>query len=210
MSERRSVFLDVLGEQAAGLRPEVLEYVSGPPDPDGLGVGRGVFTVAGSRYGALLNVARPVVGARVLLTRRGRDVPFEIVNRPRTLSSGTRVLDACRTFRFAGGSQSFTDRLEPGPRTGTLSNLLGSAGRVELTLAAEANTRGNLVMRSLGMHLRLGALRVRVPRLLGVQVAVEDGYDPVRRRRTIDATVRNPILGSILEYRGWFQYAYES
>ena len=208
MSERDSVFLRALGDEAARLRPEVREYVAGPPEGRSLGRGRGVFEVAGSPYRKLAGLLRVVAGRDAALTSFERDVPFEIINRP-VVSAGRLKLAAERRFDFSGGPQRFTDTLQVGVPAGTLVNIPGGSGRLEVLLACSVTAAGELRMRSVAARMRVGSRRVRLPRLFSVQAEVVDGWDAERARRTIDLTVRNPLLGTVLRYHGWFDYDYE-
>lgn len=205
-----AVLLTALGEQASRLRPEVLRYVAGPPEPGLVGVGEGVFEVAGSRFGVWNRLARPLVGPCLLVTAHERGVPFTIVNRPARGERGEAELHAERVFGFASGEQRFVDvlRLAGGP--GLLRNTLGASGRVELLLRCEVTDQGHLRLRSERARLVLGRLRLPLPALLSVRAEVEDGYDAGRGRQTICATVRNPLLGTVLEYRGSFDYRHEA
>lgn len=208
MSTRDSVFLRALGPEAERLSPEVREYVAGPPEGRTAGRGRGVFAVAGSplrRLGGLLAI---VTGPGVMLTRYEREVPFEIVNLP-TTENGVPVLHAERDFRFRGGTQRFVDVLYVGATAGTLVNVPGTRGRVELLLECAVTPGGGLRLRSRAARIRLGARRFRLPAILAVQVEAVDDWDAARGRRTIDAVVRHPLLGTVLRYRGWFDYEYE-
>ena len=204
-----SVFLRALGAEAGRLRPEVREYVAGPPRGYRIGRGRGVFEVAGSPYRAFAGLLRLVCGPEVALTRYEREVPFEIVNRPDLSDAGIPMLHAERDFLFAGGAQRFVDVLLVGALPGTLVNIPGSRGRLELLLECSATAEGSLRLRSRAARIRIGRRRIRLPRMLSVQVEAVDGWDAGNHRRTIDASVRHPVLGTVLRYRGWFQYDYE-
>ncbi|MGO2932154.1 DUF4166 domain-containing protein [Microbacterium sp.] len=203
-----SVFLAALGADADRLQPEVLEYVAGPPQRHDHGEGHGVFEVAGSPLRRLMLLLRPVVGPDLLVTRMERNVPFQVVNRPRRGDRATPALTATRTFHFRSHSETFVDMLLPGAAPGTVVDVLGRHRRIEILLECTATPAGNLSLRSRACRIRIARARIRLPRFLGVDVAVEDGYDPHRERRTIVAEVRNPIVGTVMAYRGWFRYAY--
>ena len=203
-----SVFLRALGDEAQHLHPRVREYVAGPPEGTGVGRGRGVFPVDGSPYRRLTGLLRIAIGPGVALTRFERDVPFEITNLP-GLRGGQPVLRAERVFRFRGGEQRFEDILQVGAPPGTLVNVLGAKGRLELLLECSVTPAGSLRLRSRAARIRVGVRRIRLPRLLSVDAEAVDGWDDAGERRTIDVVVRNPVLGVVMRYHGWFQYEYE-
>lgn len=197
----QSVFLHALGDEASRLRPEVWQYAMGTGT--GVGVGEGVFDVAGGRFRALGALARPLVGPDLLMTAYEHDVPFRIVNRP---VHGVRGMElhAERRIRFRSGTFRFVDVLRPGPEPGTLQNLLGRKRRVELLLRCAVTRDGSLQLTSERAWLRLGRTRLRLPALLSVRASLVNGYDPEHRRHLVRATVRSPLLGTVVEYRGWF------
>lgn len=202
------MFLTALGAEAARLRLEVLHYAEGPGDETG--IGEGVFEVAGSRWRWLGLAVRPFVGPSLLVTRYERDVPFRLENRGRTASSGDPELHAVRDFRFRYGGQRFIDVLRPGLVPGTIQNLLGRAGRVEIRLRCEVTAEGHLVLRSDRVWFRFGRLRIRLRGPLGIRAEVENGFDEATERHTVRSVARNPILGTVLEYRGSFSYRLDS
>lgn len=207
MTDRDSVFLRALGDAASRLRPEVHEYVAGPPAGSRSGVGRGVFEIAGSPYRRIAGLLRIVSGPDVALDAYERDVPFEIVNRLAADGSRPR-LDAERSFRFRRGPRRFVDTLQVGRIPGTLVNTPGTDGRVELLLDCSVTADGNLMMQSRAARVRIGRRRIRLPKLVSVKVTVIDGWSPEHEHRTVDVSVRNPVLGTVLRYRGWFTYEY--
>lgn len=205
----QSVFVQALGVESERLHPSVLRYVAGPGDAVAAGVGRGVFDVAGSRLGRLNVLARPIVGPELLVTAHERNVPFIVRNTPVPGPGLRGALSAIRTFEFRGGPQSFVDVLRPGAEPGTLQNVLGRAGGVELELSCGVTDRGFLRLTSRRAWLRIAGIRVPLPGLLSVRAEVIDGYDEVSERHTIHAMVTNPIMGTVLEYRGSFLYDFE-
>lgn len=206
---RDSVFVRVLGDTAERLRPEVLEYVSGPPDGMRAGVGRGVFAVAGSPYRRAAALFRVLTGPDVMLNTFERDVSFTIVNRP--VVAGTRVrLEAARSFAFRRGQQRFVDVLEVGAQPGTVVNTLGRAGRVEVLLECTVTPDGGLRMRSRAARVRVGSRVIRLPKWCSVVAESVDGWDALSQQHTISVVVRNPLLGTLVRYRGSFGYAYRA
>lgn len=213
MTTRSSVFLDALGEEATRLTPELYEYVAGPPTRDDLpgpiGVGQGVLECAGSRLGLFMMLLRPLIGPGALVTRHEHNVPFQIVNSATVNEHGRTQLTATRTFQFRAGPQSFRDALAASDEPGVLLNHLGSRERVIVVLDCAVSERGHLLLTSRSAHIRVGRGRIKLPRLLGVAVHVEDGYDAELQRRTIDVGVTNPILGVVMRYHGWFHYRHD-
>lgn len=204
----RSALVAALGSRASALRPEVRRYVEGAGE--GIGVCEGVFDIAGSRLRKLNLLARPFVGPDLLVTRYERAVPFRVVNRLAVASDSAVGLRAERSFRFRAATERLVDVLSPEPTPGVLRDLLGRRARVELRLRCDVTGVGHLRLRSERVWIRFGGLRIRLLGPLGLRVEVEDGYEEATGRQTIRARVRNPVLGTVLEYRGSFTYRIEA
>lgn len=201
-----SVFLQALGAAADRLHPEVRRYAAGAGVVGGAVAVEGEFEVAGSRFRKLNLLARPVVGPNLFVTAYERRVPFRVVNTVAWERGAGLGLAAERVFVFRAGEQRFADVLLPGPLPGTLRNLLGSARRVELELHCSVTEAGHLRLVSDRAWLRLGRVRLRLPALLSVRAEVVDGYDDVAKRNIVNARVRSPLMGTVLEYRGSFSH----
>ncbi|RKQ94952.1 uncharacterized protein DUF4166 [Mycolicibacterium mucogenicum 261Sha1.1M5] len=199
-----SVFLQALGDEARKLHPEVLKYVAGAGSVGSTVLVEGEFTVAGSRYGRLNLLARPFVGPDLFVTRYERDVPFRVENTIAQERDAGLGLKSERVFMFRSGPQRFVDVLLPSPRPGRLRNRVGASRRVELELSCSVTESGFLRLSSERAWLLLGPLRIRLPTFASVRAAVIDGFDDEAQRNTVRAEVRNPVLGTVLEYRGTF------
>ncbi|WP_350351821.1 DUF4166 domain-containing protein [Microbacterium sp. A8/3-1] len=203
MIARGEVFLAALGPDAERLHPEILAQMRTPTVLDSA---EGVFTVAGSRFGRLGALAQPIVGPRMLVTRFGHDVPFSLRSRAGRTAAGRATLDTTREFRFPGATQFISDRLTVSVVPGLVRNLLGARGRVELIEECSVTADGALRMRTRRIALRLWGRRFALRGILGITVDLEDGWDEAHGRRTIEMRARNPLVGTILEYRGWYRH----
>ncbi|MHC9043810.1 DUF4166 domain-containing protein [Microbacterium saperdae] len=204
MTARGEVFLQALGAEAERLHPQLLAQMRAvAPARDRA---EGVFEVAGSRFGRLSALGRPVVGPRMLVTRFGREVPFTLTLRCGVTASGRATLDTTREFRFRGSTQYITDRLTTTVRPGIVHNELGARGRVEMLEHCSVTDDGALRMRTRRVALRLAGRRIPLGGVFGVDVDLEDGWDESRGRRTIRMRATNPLFGTVLEYRGWYRY----
>lgn len=195
------VFLLALGTRSDALHPALAAQLR---DPRRRLVLRGRFTAAGSRLGAVNALARPFVGPAALLTAYERDVPFQVELRSTRDAEGSPVLRTTRRFRFRVGEQTIADALSVATVTGAVRSALGSRGRAEVTMLCDVDSEGSLRLVSQGIALRLCGVRLPLPRGLGPRIRVTDGWDEVHQRRTIEMIARHPLIGTVLEYRGWF------
>ncbi|GAA3588571.1 hypothetical protein GCM10022198_10270 [Klugiella xanthotipulae] len=203
-----SAYAEALGDDLDRLRPELRRYFSGPSVSGQIGVGEGVFEWASSRPRWLAALSRPVLGPELFLSASGSSVPFRVENIPARDTAGRPLLRTRRTYYFPSGPGVFSDSVEAvGP--GLVLDRLGARGRVEATLRCEVTPEGTLRMVSVATALRLGRLRVPLPRLLGVHVEGFDGWDDETGLHLVSVRGNNPLLGTIIEYRGSFAYRYE-
>lgn len=203
MTARGAVFLAALGDDAERLHPEILAQMRMETASDSAA---GVFAVAGSRFGRLTALGFPVVGPGLLVTRFARDVPFRIDTVAGRSGSGRATLAARREFRFPGKVQHIEDRLTATGRRGVLHNALGVRGRVEMLEECSVTPEGALRMRSRAVALRVGRRRIVLRGLLRLDVDLVDGWDEAQQRRTIAMRATSPVLGTVLEYRGWYRF----
>jgi len=205
MIARGQIFLAVLGAEASQLHPEVLAQMWAIDASDA--EAHGLFTTAGSRFGLLSMLVRPFLGPGIFLTRFGRDVPFVLTDRPLRSADGFEMRDSARELVFPGSTQSLLDRMIETSDPGVVRTLLGAHQRVEVMMQCSVTDYGALRMRSGRVVLLVGGLRIPLTGIFGVDVTLEDGWDDDRRRRTISMRAHNPLLGTVLEYRGWYRYA---
>ncbi|WP_309129024.1 DUF4166 domain-containing protein [Microbacterium sp.] len=204
MTARGEVFLLALGEDAHRLHPQVLARLRAPARE---GRAEGVFEVVGGRFGRLAALARPLTGPRIILTRLAHEVPFTLVTRAGRSDDGRPVLDAVREVRYPRSSQWVSDRVTAGVAPRTVEGTLGTRGRIELLSDCSVDAGGALRMRSRHVALRLGRWRVRLRGMFSLRVTVDDGWDAARGRSTIDMRAVSPLLGTVMEYRGWYSEA---
>ncbi|HEX4441947.1 MAG TPA: DUF4166 domain-containing protein [Galbitalea sp.] len=190
-----SVYQRVLGSDIEQLRPELQRYFG---EGTRVGLGSGVFEVAGSTR-AVLRPALAFLGwRRVLFADYGRNVPFDIVNTP--IPDG--ALDAVRTFHFPGRDRPLEDTMRV--VGGELHDYLGKRRGFEVQLALTIKDR-RLSMRSSRLWLHLGRARIPLPRL--ATVTVDESWSAGKQH--VDVRLRSPLLGEWFRYAGSFNYRSE-
>jgi hypothetical protein len=189
-----SAYRRVLGESISTLRPELLGYFTATD----VGIGSGVFSVAGSRYRILRPVLSFLAWRGVLFPEYARDVPFTITNTP--TADGT--LDAVRTFQFPDRSRTLVDSMRV--VDGLLHDYLGKRGGLEVRLRLTI-ADGLLRMRSDQLWLHVLGARIPLPPIATVRVdeSWADG------KQHVDVRLRSPLLGEWFRYAGSFTYHHE-
>lgn len=189
----------VLGDRFGALDASLQRYFGAIP-AGSVGVGHGVYEQAGSRKRVLRPLLAWLAWRRILFPEFGRDVPFTVVNTP----GGHGELSATRTFDFPGRRRRMQDSMSV--RDGVLIDRLGRRGGLEVGLHLEV-VDGGLRMHSGRFRLRLGALRVPLPRV--ARLTLDERTDPVdASRQRVDVRITAPLLGEVFKYAGSFTYAY--
>lgn len=191
-----------LGQHIEEAHPKTAWYFRTIP-AGRVGVGRGTFTTAGSRHRWLRPLFRIAEAAGVAFAGWEREVPFRIENRT---VGGCAV--ATRWFELPGRTWVMPDIVTLGTG-GVLRNEIGPRGTVVTTFDIGVR-HGAVVLRIRRVGLRLGPLRLTVPRFLQPTIRLVERWDEERERHHVAMTIDAPLLGRVYEYTGYFEYTIES
>lgn len=215
----RSVYQLAMGREFGLLQPELQDYFSlAAGNNDGgarVGIGTGVFDVAGCPRRSLRPLLRLASLDRSLFPEYGRHVPFRIENRPGTDPQGRPYLTAVRTLQFGGVTRIMEDTTwrehagGAGARSGQLVDSLGRSGLIRTGLDCSAGQDGRMRLVSRGTALAAGRLRVPLPRLLDAAAFTEQWWDAAAGLFRIRTKVLQRQFGTVLEYEGAFEYRLE-
>lgn len=192
----RSVYEQALGRRFGQIDPGLQRYFRLPP-AGMVGVGRGVYDIAGSRWWMLRPVLAGMARRDILFPELGRDVPFTVVNTPH--SDGT--LTARRSFVFPARVRVMRDTMSVAD--GLIVDRIGRRGELEVGLDLDV-VNGQVRLRSRRLALRLGRVRVPLPPV--ATVTVVETVEGAGQR--VDVRIRMPPLGEIFRYTGSFTYAF--
>lgn len=207
-----SVYQLAMGKDFTLLQPELQEYFSLAPEScpaaaggPVVGLGTGVFDVAGCPRPALRPLLRLAGRDNALFPEYQRDVPFSIENRAHLDAAGRPALTAVRTIDFDGARRTMQDTTVWEDGAG-LTDVLGRSGTVRTDLACSAGADGR--MRLVSRRTRFGAGRFQpgLPRLLEAAAFTEQWWDRSEGRFRIRTKVLQRQMGTVLEYRGSFSY----
>lgn len=198
---RQSPYARAIDERRAELHPALQRYFDTLPEGT-IGVGEGVFTHVGTPRRWLWPLLRLLQHRGVVFAGWEQQVPFRIVNR---LVDGRATSE--REFLLPGGSWTMRDAVALRPN-GLLVDELGEPATVAAGFDLSV-IHGALRMTSTAVGVRLGRLRVRLPRLLSPVVQVTEQFDEGIHRQHVNVTIDVPFLGRIYEYAGHFEYRIE-
>ncbi|MFD5226724.1 DUF4166 domain-containing protein [Microbacterium sp. NPDC058342] len=194
----QSPYLRALGEQRALLHPALRDYFAAVPRGR-VGVGEGVFETVGTPRRWLWPVLRMLQRHGVVHAGWHHDVPFTIRNR--TLA-GKAI--GVRTLQLPDGDWTMKDAVCARPH-GLVVDQLGEP--TTLAVAFHVSVDGDaLALRSTRIGIRLGPLRVRIPRAIAPVIRLRESAEKQAGRQRVRLTVDMPVIGRVYEYEGTFVY----
>lgn len=188
------------------LHPVLRRYFSAIP-AGSVGVGEGVFVRFGTRHRWLAPFLKPMQRRGVIVPGLHRDVWFRIENRTVLDGTGNGRAVAERTLMLDTGVWTMTDAVSLNPH-GRVVDVLGEPGLVAASFDIETHD-GALRMRSRAVGLRLGSLRMRLPRPIAPRIQLTERFDEATARQHVRLTIDAPVLGRVYEYGGSFVYRIE-
>lgn len=224
-SPTRSAYERALGSRVGELHPVLRQYFAAIPRGS-VGIGEGVF----ERFGTERSWLRPVLAVAercgVIVPGFHRDIPFRIENRT---ESGSQT--ATRTLSFDDAEWSMVDAVSfvpdvrssdvnasgrgseseggaagsDGRNEGGVVDVFGKPSIVEAKFDVDV-VDGGLRLRSRRVALRLGRLRVPIPKAVRPVIALSERFDDDFGRQRVDLVVDVPIIGRVYEYTGTFTY----
>lgn len=195
----QSPYLRALGTHRTQLHPALREYFSAVPRGH-LGIGEGVFERIGTPRRWLWPFLRMLERSGVVRSGWHQNVPFTVRNR--TLAG--KAIGA-RTLHLPDGDWTMKDAVCALPR-GRVLDQIGEP--MTLAVAFEASVDVDaLALRSTSVGIRLGRMRITVPKFLAPVVRLRESAEKQAGRQRVSLTVDLPIIGRLYEYEGTFSYA---
>ena len=197
-----SVFREVLGADFERLHPNIAWRHDIDPE-DGLAqIGTGILE---SVY---ITSALPppffwFYGKRnALPSKSSRMVPFTQETYCYTDELGRPCQATLRSFDYSSGTRKINSLLVIGD-TG-LTDFFGDGPELLYPVTPTVTEAGELLLESGPMRWLGKGPKVGMKGLFGAKMSYIEGWDEEHERFRCDATVRNPVIGEILHFRGWF------
>jgi len=196
----QSPYRRAIGGQFSQLHPVLQQYFSAIP-AEHVGRGEGVFTKVGTPRRWLWPLLRLFEKRGVIYAGWAQNVPFRIANR--TIASR-----ACAEREFDLPGRTWIMRDAVVVRNGRVIDELGEPGTVVASFDVDVRNHA-LTLTSHQVGLRLGNLRLQIPRFLAPVVHLTERFDDERGQQNVALTITAPLFGLIYEYDGWFTYRIE-
>jgi len=192
-----------LGDDVLLLDPALRRYV-GRLAPGVVGVGRGRFEEVGCANPAVRPLFALAGALRMAWPGHTRDVAFTV----RNVQDGPR-LRAELVLHTAAGDRVMVDRVVAVKSRGrrVAVDRVGRGGLLELRFLARA-VEGGMRLESCGASLRLGPVRIPIPRGLAPRVTLDERAAGESQR--VDFSIEMPGFGRVYGYRGEFRYLTET
>ncbi|MEY9953457.1 DUF4166 domain-containing protein [Leifsonia sp. EB34] len=197
-----SPYRAVLGPAFDELHPRLRAYFDAIPE-GAAGTGRGVFDTVGTPRRWLWPVLALFGRAHVMFPVWERAVPFTVENVPVVSADGGPAVRAVRRFELRGRVLDMRDEI--GVDGWMIVDRLGSPAVGEAWFSARV-VDGGLRLTSRRVALRIGRLRMSLPRAIAPVVALTERYDDERDVQEVSIVVRVPLLGRVYQYAGTFRY----
>ena len=196
-----SPYRAVLGPAFDELHPRLRAYFDAIPDGSA-GTGRGVFDTVGTPRRWLWPVLAVFGRAHVMFPVWERAVPFTVENVPVKSADGGPAVRAVRRFVLRGRVLDMRDEI--GVDGWMIVDRLGSPVLVEALFSARV-IDGAIRLTSRRVAVRVGRLRIVVPRAVAPVVALTERYDDERDAQSVSVVVRVRLIGRVYPYGGTFR-----
>lgn len=167
-----------------------------------VGIGEGVF----ERFGTGRRWLRPILTwlarRQVIVPGMHHQVPFRVENRT---IAGRQT--AARSLDLDSGTWTMVDAVSLS-ESGQVIDVLGQPALVEAAFDVAA-VEGGLSLSSRAIAVRLGPVRLPVPKAVRPVIALSERFDAEVARQYVRLTVDVPVLGRVYEYNGSFTYRIE-
>ena len=197
-----SPYRAVLGPAFDELHPRLRAYFDAIP-AGSTGTGRGVFDTVGTPRRWLWPVLAVFGRAHVMFPVWERAVPFTVENVPVVAADGGPAVRAVRRFELGGRVLDMRDEI--GVDGWMVVDRLGAPVLAEAWFSARV-IDGGLRLTSRKVAVRVGRLRVVLPRTVAPVIALTERYDDERDAQAVSIVVRLPLIGRVYQYAGTFRY----
>lgn len=138
---------------------------------------------------------------------RDRDVAYRVESHAFEDSRGFDAVYIERRFQTSP-PQRFVDTLYWSPEREAVVDHFGCSGRIAAELRFGEDD-GDLAITLGRQWLRVRGRYLPLPPPFKVSATLRDGFDDEQERYRVEASVRNPLLGELYMYTGWFQHEFQ-
>ncbi|MBT0566982.1 DUF4166 domain-containing protein [Williamsia sp. CHRR-6] len=196
------IFRDAMGADFDRLHPNIAWRYSIDSTSDVAQTATGMIDSVRSTSLLTPPVARLFRKRNVMPTTTSRLVPFTQETYCYRDERGRENLAMLYRFAYSQGDQGLHSLLVNG-QSGMV-NYLGDGPDVLFVLHTRVGPRGSLIQETEPMQFLGKAAKVGMRGLLASTMRYVEEWDDEHQRFRVDVTVRNRILGDVLQFSGWF------
>lgn len=199
-----SIYRRALGDEFDDLHPEIRRHY-GLQSGDGIAfVGRGEMEEV--RRGSWYTVPALAIGTRrnLLFPEHGSNVSFVLRNYAYRDTFDREAVSWLREFRLPT-TRRFDAVMVYSEGRGAVIDYLGTHGDLATDLHLTVMENGGIHIQSTAMRVFAGPVRVPLPQVLSGTADVQEWYDEDEDRFRVSVSVRNPLMGELFGYSGWFE-----
>ncbi|EFM12446.1 conserved hypothetical protein [Paenibacillus curdlanolyticus YK9] len=147
------------------------------------------------------------VGAsrHIMFPQGGSDVPFTIENYAYIDQFGRETVSWIRRFDFGPLTRHFDATMIYSEQRRGIVDYLGNKQHLAVDLRVHAASNGGIQFTSGEQRFYEGMLGFRFPKLFTATANVNEWFDEELQKFRIAVEVRNPVIGTIFNYRGSFE-----
>jgi hypothetical protein len=200
-----SIYRRALGDDFDRLHPRIQRRF-GLSSTDGVAqIGSGVMEEVWRGPAWTVPFLRLGSWRRILVTGKGRDIPFTISNYAYVDGFGRETVTWSRRFRMGGRELPFDATMIWSEQRGRIVDYLGTHQHLAVDIDLEVDAGRGLRLRSGEQRFYERRVAFRFPMALSGVAEVHEWWDEAEGRFRIEVEVRNRRFGRLFGYRGWFE-----
>lgn len=200
-----SIYERVLGNEFHKLHPRIQERFGFNSENRVASVGRGVMEQIWFSKWVIIPL---YIGTNrhIMFPESGKQIPFTIENFAYVDEYGRETVTWIRKFKFRRKIRHFDATMIYSDERKKIVDYLGNKQHLAVDLTVSADPNGGLRIISGDQRFYEGWLQFRFPRLLTGIAEVSEWYEDSEQQYRISVEVKNPLLGRIFTYTGYFQH----
>jgi len=204
----KSIYEQALGERFYRLHPKLQEKFGLTSEMNRTAIASGVMEEISGGHPLL----RPcfILGTpmHIVFPERGKDIPFTLTNVAYRVAEGKEMFAWLREFHFPKAVRRFDAVMWYDGRRNVIIDAFGTQQNFVSVLHMDVREDGGIRIVSERQWLRIFGLNVPIPKPFRGEAEIHEWYNDEAEAFSVHVHVRNPLAGTLFEYRGSFKTEY--